>query len=137
MEKTMKNGSMNKDQWLKLSKFAWDYRKRAHVVGKTPVGAAVMSSKGKIFAGCNIEHQFRSHDIHAEISAISSMISGGHKYLKAIIIAAKRDKFTPCGGCLDWIFQFGGPSCLVGYQTKKGGRVTVFRASDLMPHYPM
>ena len=38
----------------------------------------------------------------------------------AIVIVADRTKFTPCGGCLDWIFEFGGPACKVGYQTKKG-----------------
>ena len=68
---------------------AWDYRKNARVLGKTKVGAAVLS-KNKIFGGCNIEHKFRSHDIHAEISAISSMISKGHEKIDAIIIVAQR-----------------------------------------------
>jgi hypothetical protein len=37
---------------------------------------------------------------------------------------------------MDWIFQFGGPSCLVGFQSKRGGVVTLYTARNLMPHYP-
>jgi cytidine deaminase len=126
---------INNVTWKKLSTSAWNYRKNARILGKTKVGTAVFS-EGKIFGGCNIEHKFRSHDIHAEISAISAMISSGCKKLDAIIIVAERNKFTPCGGCLDWIFEFGGPKCLVGYQTKKEGKITIFEAKELMPHYP-
>jgi cytidine deaminase len=123
------------EEWKVLAEHAWDFRENARILGKTKVGAAVLS-KGKVFGGCNIEHKFRSHDIHAEISAISSMISAGNKKLDAIIIVAQRTKFTPCGGCLDWIFEFGGPKCLVGYQTKQNAKITIFKAEELMPHYP-
>ena len=121
--------------WETMAITAWNYRENARILGKTKVGAAIFS-EGKIFGGCNIEHKFRSHDIHAEISAISTMISSGNKKLDAIIIVAERNKFTPCGSCLDWIFEFGGPKCLVGYQTKKDEKITIFEAKELMPHYP-
>lgn len=126
---------IEKKTWNELSKIAWKYRENARVLGKTKVGTAVLSD-GEIFGGCNIEHQFRSHDIHSEISAISSMVSSGKKKLDVILVVSERDKFTPCGGCLDWIFEFGGAECLVGYQTKKEGDITVFQAQELMPHYP-
>jgi len=118
-----------------MANTAWSHRKNARILGKTKVGAAVLS-KGKIIGGCNIEHKFRSHDIHAEISAISAMISSGNKKLDAIIVVAERTKFTPCGSCLDWIFEFGGSNCLVAYQTKENGKITTFQAKELMPHYP-
>ena len=127
--------NLEKKEWKDLAKIAWDFRENSRILGTTKVGSAVFSD-GKIFGGCNIEHKFRSHDIHAEISAISSMISSGSKKIDAIIIVADRSKFTPCGGCLDWIFEFGGPKCLVGYQTKKDGEITIFKAEELMPHYP-
>ena len=126
---------ITKNMWESMAITAWNYRENARILGKTKVGTAVFS-EGKIFGGCNIEHKFRSHDIHAEISAISTMISSGCKKLDAIIIVAERNKFTPCGSCLDWIFEFGGPKCLVGYQTKKDGKITIFPAKELMPHYP-
>jgi len=130
-----KKMNISKEKWKDMAITAWNYRKNARILGKTKVGAAVISSR-EIFGGCNIEHKFRSHDIHAEISAISAMISSGHQKLDAILVVAERTKFTPCGGCLDWIFEFGGPKCLVGYQTKKDGKITIFKAGELMPHYP-
>jgi len=115
---------------------AWNCHEKARVLGKTKVGAAVMSSDGKIFSGCNIEHKFRAHDIHAEVSAISSLVSSGYDKLVAILVVAHREHFTPCGGCMDWVFEMGGPDCLVGFQNKKGGNIKKYQARDLMPHYP-
>ena len=130
-----KKSKIEKKTWDKLSSVAWKFSENARVLGKTRVGCAVLSGK-EIFGGCNIEHKLRSHDIHSEISAISSMVSAGIQKIDAILVVSQRDKFTPCGGCLDWIFEFGGPNCLVGYQTKKDGKITIFKAKELMPHYP-
>ena len=132
---TQKKSLMNNEKWEQMSDVAWKHRENARILGKTKVGAAGLSG-GEVFGGCNIEHKFRSHDIHAEIAAISSMISSGNTKLDAILIVAERTKFTPCGSCLDWIFEFGGPKCIVGYQTKKNGKTTIFKAEELMPHYP-
>lgn len=129
--------NLTEEQWKELARVAWDCREMAYVVGTTHVGAAVLSSEGDVFVGCNVEHHFRSHDVHAEVNAITSMVASGRKRLVAMIIVAERDRFTPCGACMDWIFQFGGPSCMVGYQSKKGGEIRIFQAKDLMPHYPM
>ena len=119
-----------------LVDFAWDVRERAHVVGKTKVGCAAMSADGEIFVGCNVEHVFRCHDVHAEVNAITSMVAGGATKLAIIVIAAERERFTPCGGCLDWIFQFGGDNCLVVSQALRGGKFFKARARELMPFYP-
>lgn len=123
--------------WNQMSEIAWNSQSNARVLGKTHVGAAVVSEEGKIFSGCNIEHKFRSHDIHAEVSAISSLVSSGCTKLSAILVVAQRAQFTPCGSCMDWIFELGGPECVVGYQNQKGGDIKKFLAKDLMPHYPM
>ncbi len=124
------------DPWPLLSHVAWERRQNAHILGKTRVGAAVLAGDGSIFGGCNIEHKFRCHDIHAEVSAIAAMVSSGTTDLRAILIAAERDLFTPCGGCLDWIFQFGGPDCRVAHQATPDGDIKVWTAGELMPFYP-
>ena len=58
------------------------------------------------------------------------MVSNGQTNLAAILIAAaKRGLFTPCGGCLDWIFQFGGADCLVAHQAVlPAGEIKIWRA---------
>jgi cytidine deaminase len=124
------------DSWPLLSQIAWERRAHAHVLGKTRVGAAALTAGGQTFGGCNIEHKFRCHDIHAEVAAIAAMVSSGNTHLAAILIAAERELFTPCGGCLDWIFQFGGPECLVAHQAAPDGEIKAWQAGDLMPFYP-
>lgn len=120
----------------KLTESAWRVRENAHILGKTKVGAAALSMQGNIFTGCNIEHKFRAHDVHAEVNALTSMIAAGEGPVVAIVIAAERERFTPCGGCLDWIFELGGPDCLVSFQGTPGGPLDTLRADQLMPHYP-
>jgi cytidine deaminase len=120
-----------------LANSAWKCRQSAYILENTKVGAAIMTSDGSIFVGCNVEHRFRSHDVHAEVNAITSMVAAGHTDLVAVVIVAKRERFTPCGACMDWIFQFGGSTCLVGYQAKQGEVIKVYKAEELMPYYPI
>lgn len=119
-----------------LSRRAWEAKDSARVLGATRVGCAVVADTGDIYAGCNVEHRFRSHDIHAETNALSSLVAGGSSACSVVLVVATREKFTPCGACLDWIFEIGGPACLVGFQGESKGEVSWFRADELMPHYP-
>ena len=64
------------------------------------------------------------------------MVSNGEIKFLSIVIVAKREKFTPCGTCMDWIFQFGGPNTVVAYQNEIDGEIHEFTAKELMPHYP-
>jgi cytidine deaminase len=122
--------------WLALSEAAWNCRENASIIGKTKVGAALLSVGGNIYEGCNVEQVYRNHDVHAEVNAISHMISKGEKRFNAIIIVADRENFTPCGSCLDWIFQFGGPETIIAFQRLRNGGITIYKAKELMPHYP-
>lgn len=124
------------DERKALSEAAWSVRRNARLHGRTSVGCAVLSDTGQIFVGCNIEHRFRSHDIHAEVNAISTLVAAGGRRLRAILIAAERDRFTPCGSCLDWIFELGGEDCLVLSEQSPGQPAHCHLAQDLMPFYP-
>jgi len=120
-----------------LLRKAWDVRERAHVIGPTKVGCAILSDGGRIHSGCNVEHRYRSHDVHAEVNAITSMVAGGDRNIVALAIAAERERFTPCGACLDWIFQFANPeAAIVLCQSQRGGPITRYYLRDLMPYYP-
>lgn len=121
--------------WHELANTAWNAREHASSFN-TKVGAAAEAEDGRVFSGCNVEHRFRSHDIHAEVNAIGSMVSGGSKRLRRLLVVAEREQFTPCGACMDWIFQFGGKECEIGFQSSRNGKVEVFKAKELMPFYP-
>ena len=122
--------------WLTLSGQAWQARQHARILGRTAVGCAVLGGDGRSWVGCNVEHTFRSHDIHAEVNAISSMIAAGEQHLVAVLVAADRDRFLPCGACLDWIFEFGGKACQVAWQQELVQPPAVLQAGELMPYYP-
>lgn len=119
-----------------LLRAAWEVRNQAFVIGPTRVGCAVLAEGGSVFAGCNVEHRYRSHDVHAEVNAITSMVAQGQVRVLAVAIAAERERFTPCGACMDWIMQFGGAECLVVAQSSPEGDYLAYKASDLMPFYP-
>lgn len=127
---------MNEINIKDLSEHAWECRENAYLFGNTKVGVALISKTGNIYTGCNIEHRYRCHDIHAETNAISNMISHGDTKIAAILIAAERDFFSPCGSCLDWIFQFSDEETIIGIQNKRGGEIISFSPQQLMPFYP-
>ena len=104
--------------WEKLAQAAWEVRENSYIIGSTKVGAAIYTVNQKIIRGCNIEHRYRSHDIHAEVNAIGNMVASGEERFQAIIIVAERDFFTPCGSCMDWIMQHGIENCLVAFKNK-------------------
>lgn len=120
----------------RLRSEAWRVREYSYCLGGTRVGAALWSIEEHLFGGCNVEHRFRSHDIHAEVSAIARMIGDGDTRFLAMVVAAEREQFTPCGACMDWIMQFGGPQCYIGYEPKRDSGVKWLRADTIMPVYP-
>lgn len=132
----MNHDLINDEDWQKLSIAAWKCREAACISGTTKVGAALLTPDKSIFSGCNIQHYYCNHDIHAEVNAISTMVASGYRLLYGILIVAEREQFTPCGSCMDWIFQFGGASCCVGVQANKNGRIKIFQSAELMPYYP-
>ncbi|MFI5252117.1 MAG: cytidine deaminase family protein [Bacteroidota bacterium] len=132
----MKKNKIPAKTWSKLAKIAWTVRENARILEDTRVGCALLTNDGKIFSGCNVEHSMRSHDVHAETNAIGSMVAGGGKNIAAIVVVAECSRLTPCGSCLDWINEFGGPDCLVGVQSKQNGELIVFRTDVLFPYPP-
>jgi cytidine deaminase len=122
----------------RLSNLAWRVRENAYVIGPTKVGCSVLCEDGSVFTGCNVEHRYRCHDVHAEVNAITNMVASGcESSIVAIFIAAERARFTPCGGCMDWIMQFARDSaCLILSQSTRGGETLTLSAHEMMPYYP-
>ena len=125
----------NKD-WDKLSYNAWSTRENAYLIGKTKVGSSILSETGRIYSGCNIEHRFRCHDVHAEVNSITHLVAAGDREIVKIIIVAERNFFSPCGSCMDWIMQFATSKTQIGVQKTEDGVIHVFTPEELMPHYP-
>lgn len=76
---------------------------------KFRVGAAVLSSKGGIYIGTNIENASYGLTICAERNAIASAIAeeGADLEIIAIVIYAPVKSAPPCGACRQYIIEFG------------------------------
>jgi len=70
------------------------------------VGAALMTSSGKIYDGANIENAVYPLTLCGERVAIFKAISEGETGLDAIAVVT-RNGGTPCGACRQVIREFG------------------------------
>lgn len=97
------------------------------------VGAAILSSSGNVFTGCNVENASYGLTVCAERVAIFKMISSGDNSIDLIVLASETDEpIPPCGACLQVIAEFSkentGIIC-VG----KDGRRKEYKLKDLFP----
>jgi cytidine deaminase len=115
-------------------RIATDTRKQSHSpYSKFRVGAAVITNKGKIFGGCNVENASYGGTICAERAAILKAISEGHKSFTDIVVVADTKEATPpCGMCLQVLAEFCKPDTRVWLaNTKKVLEIYYF--ANLLP----
>ncbi|MBI5689484.1 MAG: cytidine deaminase [Verrucomicrobia bacterium] len=75
---------------------------------KFPVGAAVLTGSGKIFAGCNVENASYGLCNCAERTAIFSAVAAGEREVRAVAVYTPTPHPTlPCGACRQVINEFG------------------------------
>jgi cytidine deaminase len=91
------------------------------------VGAAVQTKDGKLFEGVNVENAAYPLGVCAEKSALVKAVSAGYKPgdIAAIGITA-----SPCGGCRQWLYEFGIES--ITFLNAQDELVT-YSAADLLP----
>jgi cytidine deaminase len=71
------------------------------------IGAAVLTSKGRVFSGCNIENASYGLSCCAERTAIFKAVSEGQTDIVAIAVVGKSKEFTaPCGICRQAMVEF-------------------------------
>jgi cytidine deaminase len=71
------------------------------------VGAALLSSAGKIYTGTNVEFDSYSLTVCAERSALFNAVSSGEKNFTKIAIATNSKNFKfPCGLCRQALMEF-------------------------------
>jgi cytidine deaminase len=76
------------------------------------VGAAVRTSHGLIYAGCNVENASYGLTICAERVAICLAASLGERRIDALAVSAQK-LAHPCGACLQVLSEFAGPDCWI------------------------
>jgi cytidine deaminase len=98
------------------------------------VGAAILTSKGEIFAGCNVENASFGMTVCAERTAIFTAVAQSGPKLEIRAVAVVNDQgvpCSPCGACRQVIYEFG-PTATVYFLNKKGSWEEA-AITDLLP----
>jgi cytidine deaminase len=97
------------------------------------VGAAILTSKGQVFVGCNVENSSFGMTNCAERTAIFSAIAKDGPDLEIVAVAVANDQgipCSPCGACRQVIHEFG-PRAVIFYDGQKGPKQSPI--TDLLP----
>ena len=95
------------------------------------VGAALLTTDGEVYSGCNVESASYTPTICAERTALVKAISEGKRDFSAVAVVT-RDGGSPCGVCRQLLFEFspGMTVIMADLQGNVHQRVTL---SELLP----
>jgi len=97
------------------------------------VGAAILANDGKVYLGCNVENAAYPVGACAEAGAISAMIAGGARAIRAILVLGDgAELVTPCGACRQRIREFAAPETPIAVAGPEGVRAR-FSLAELLP----
>lgn len=104
------------------------------------VGAAILTTDGEIYSGCNVESAAFSPSICAERVALSKAISDGARSFSAIAIVgghrgsidANGEYTAPCGGCRQALVEFCGGDFII-IMAKSLADYRVHTLGELLP----
>jgi len=95
------------------------------------VGAAVQTTSGAVFTGCNVENASYGATICAERAALAAAVAAGERELVALVVASGAKSPTPpCGICRQCLAELA-PSLPIRSYT--GGARAEYDLSSLLP----
>ena len=100
---------------------------------KFRVGAAILTSAGEVFLGCNVENASYGMTNCAERTAIFAAVAEQGPEMEIVAVAVTNDHgvpCSPCGACRQVIYEFG-PDAVIFFQGKKGWKENAI--TDLLP----
>lgn len=103
---------------------------------KFRVGAAILTQRGEIFSGCNVENSSYGLTMCAERTAIFTAVAAGdlgadQSLIAVAVVNGEGAACSPCGACRQVIFEFG-PEAVVIYRAH-GGEMARAKARELLP----
>jgi cytidine deaminase len=103
--------------WAALRAAAVDVAGRAYApYSRLRVGAAGLTSDGRVVTGCNVENVSFGLTLCAEcglVSALHATAPAPPALIAVAVVAGDGDPLLPCGRCRQLLLEAGGPSLLV------------------------
>jgi len=125
---------LSDEERSRLIKAALDAAKKAYAhYSNFKVGASVLTEKGTLVNGCNVENASYGLTVCAERAAISSAVAREGESMKIrslAVLSENGSECPPCGACRQVIFEFG-QDAIVIFQGKKG--LEEMHISKLLP----
>lgn len=98
---------MDHEQQKTLINRAMEVREMAYApYSHFHVGAAVLTSSGDVFTGCNVENASYGLTICGERAAICAAVAAGQKEIVAVAVVTSGGA-SPCGACRQVLSEFG------------------------------
>ena len=101
--------------WDELRKVANESMTKAYApYSKFPVGAAALTSDGRVVSGCNIENASYGVTLCAECSLVSDLLmTGGGKLIAFTCVDANENVLMPCGRCRQLLVEHAAPGMIL------------------------
>lgn len=126
--------TLTPSQVRRLVQAATKARKQAYApYSKFQVGAALLTTGGKIVTGCNVENASYGLSICAERVAVGNAVSTGHRKFRAMAVVATGKNVMPCGACRQVLAEFGDMPVICA-DVAGTRRYHVYQLSELLSH---
>lgn len=123
---------MKKDYFELLNKAKKAMKKSYSPYSGFKVGAAVLTGRGKIFTGTNVENASFGLTVCAERVALCKAVSEGERKIKAMaVVSGGKESAYPCGACLQVLSEFGKDADIL--IAKKQGKCEILKLGELLP----
>ena len=101
--------------WDELREVANESMKQAYApYSNFPVGAAALTTDGRIVAGCNVENASYGLGLCAECSLVSNLqMTGGGKLVAFTCVDGHGNILMPCGRCRQLLFEHSAPGMVL------------------------
>ena len=100
------------------------------------VGAALVTKKGKIYTGCNIENTGIMSICAERVAFLKAISEGEIDFEYIVVVAGKKngelEPTTPCGYCRQFMSEFVSKSFKI-YGLDKEGKIKEYNMDELLP----
>ena len=112
---------------------ALEARKRAYAkYSDFLVGAALLTTDGKVYSGCNVENVSYGLTICAERAAAFTAVAAGERRFEMLAIASSGG-VTPCGACRQVLAEFAPGLPILLVDVERPGEIVEVSLRELLP----